>query len=67
MNYAKLKGVLAEKNKSYDECSRGIGISITSFSNKMNGKRKFSVPEANALSSFLKLSNDEKLSIFFDK
>lgn len=65
MNYAKLKGILSEKGKSYADCARAIGISVTSFSNKMNGIRKFSIPEANDLSNYLNLTKEENLLIFF--
>lgn len=66
MDYAKLRGVLSEKKKSYRECASALGMSVTTFSNKMNRKSRFSVPEANNLSEFLKLSDEEKLRIFFD-
>ena len=66
MDYAKLRGVLSEKKKSYRECALALGMSVTSFSNKMNRKSRFSVPEANGLSEFLELSDREKLRIFFD-
>ena len=67
MDYAKLRGILSEKKKRYYECASALGISVTSFSSKMNEKSKFSVPEANALSDFLELSDEDKLLIFFTK
>lgn len=60
----KLKGIMVEKGKTYAEGARIIGCSTTSFSAKMNGKRNFTVPEANDLSEALNLSKDERVSIF---
>lgn len=66
MNIDKLKGKLVEKRKTYEDCSKHLGITITSFSNKMNGRSKFYVDEINKLSNFLKLSNQEKIDIFLN-
>lgn len=59
-----LKGKLVEKNKRYSECANQLGISVTTFSDKMNGKSKFNVEEANALANFIGLSDEEKVNIF---
>lgn len=59
-----LKGKLLEKNKKYVECASELDMSITTFSDKMNGKSKFNVEEANALSNFIGLSDKEKIDIF---
>lgn len=66
MNIDKLKGKLVEKRKTYEDCSKHLSITITSFSNKMNGRSKFYVDEINKLSNFLKLSNQEKIDIFLN-
>ena len=57
-----LKGKLVEKNKTYADCAGKLSMSITSFNDKMNGKRKFTVEEANDLSIFLNLNNHEKIT-----
>ena len=62
----KLKGKLIEKNKKYIECANELGISITTFSDKMNGKRKFNVEEANTLANYIGLSDKEKVDIFLN-
>lgn len=59
-----LKGKLVEKNKRYYECANQLGISVTTFCDKMNGKSKFNVEEANALANFIGLSDEEKVNIF---
>ena len=61
-----LKGKLTEKNATYADCAKELGISITTFSKKMNGQSKFTVDEANKISCFINLSGAEKINIFLD-
>lgn len=65
-NLNALKGRLREKEKTYARCAAELGISTTAFSEKMNGKSKFTVEEANSLACFLNLSNREKVEIFLN-
>lgn len=64
MNIDKLKGKLVEKKKTYEDCAKAINVSVTTFSNKMNGKGSFYIEEVNNLSDFLEFTNDEKVEIF---
>ena len=64
MDVQKLKGLLVEKGKTYEECAKAIKISVTAFSNKMNGKSNFDVVEINALSTYLELTKVEAQEIF---
>ena len=64
MNCCKLKGKLVEKGLTYKDCATAIGISVTSFSKKMNGTSKFYVEEAICLSKILSLTTEEKINIF---
>ena len=66
MNTDKLKGKLVEKKRTYEECSKAIGVTITTFSNKMNGNSKFYVEEINNLSNYLGLTIEEKIDIFLN-
>ena len=66
MRLDKLKGKLKEKGVTYQGGADALGISITSFSNKMNDKQKFTVLEAHSLSNLLEMTNEEKVSIFLD-
>ena len=59
-----LKGKLVEKEKTYAECAKILFISTTAFSDKMNGRSSFRVDEANALSNYLDLSQEERIDIF---
>lgn len=61
-----LKGKLLEKRKTYNECAAELGVSVTTFSDKMNGKSKFNVEEANILANFIGLSDVEKIDIFLN-
>lgn len=66
MNFNRLKGALVERGKTYADCAKALGFSTTAFSNKMNGHARFNIEEANILSDYLELSNEERLRIFFD-
>ncbi|MDR7856016.1 DUF739 family protein [Tissierella sp.] len=66
MNIDKLKGKLVEKKKTYEDCANALDVSITTFSNKMNGRGSLYIEEVNILSNFLDLTNTEKIDIFLD-
>ena len=66
MNVDKLKGKLTEMKKTYKDCSKHLGITITTFNNKMNGKSKFYIEEINKLSEFLGLTSEEKIDFFLN-
>lgn len=66
MEMTKLKGKLTELKRTYEDCAKVLGISVTAFSNKMNGDSTFKLPEVNKLCEFLGLSDDEKVRIFLD-
>lgn len=59
-----LKGKLLQNGKTYKDCADAIGVSVTTFSDKMNGKRVFSVEEANKLSTYVGLNHNERVEIF---
>jgi hypothetical protein len=64
--YQKLKGAIVGKGKTYEECARGLGISVTAFSNKINGKAGFKVEEAAKLSELLDLTKEDRVEIFLN-
>ena len=66
MNIQKLKGVLVEKKKTYEDCSKILNLSITGFSNKMNNKSKFNIVEINTLVRYLELDTELAIEIFFE-
>ncbi len=60
----KLKGRIKEKDLSYFSLSKEIGISVSAFSNKMNGRSAFDIIEAGKLSSILDIPPQD-ITIFF--
>ena len=60
----KLKGVFREKNKTYIDIANALNISVTSVSNKMNGKSQFDIVEINILVDFLDMDKEEAMNIF---
>ncbi len=64
MNLDKFKGYLVEKKYTYEKCADVLGISITAFSQKMNGKRRFYLEELNRLGDEIGMTKDEKTKIF---
>lgn len=67
MNLDKLKNKIFENRKTYKDCAEMLNISVTAFSNKINGHSQFKVTEAIRLSEFLALTPDESQLIFFNK
>ena len=66
MNTNKLKGKIKEKEANYKQCAEHVGISLTSFCSKVNGKVSFKLEEAEKLATFLSMTNEEKTSIFLE-
>lgn len=66
MNIPKLKGKIKEEDKTYEECASAIGISTTTFCNKINGISKFYIDELENLGNFLNMTSAEKHAIFLD-
>ena len=64
MNSAKLKGKMKERDKTYKECADILDISLTSYSNKVNGITDFKLDEAKKLSDFLGCNIQETVDIF---
>lgn len=65
MEMSKLKGKLTERKKSYKDCAKMLGCSVTTINNKMQGRIPFDCWEAAQISEWLGLSSDECINIFF--
>lgn len=65
MTYDKLKVRIFELKKSQKSVAKELGLSEHAFNQKINGKRAFTLPEANSLIGILQLENPA--SIFFDR
>ena len=64
VNSPKLKGLLVEKNKTYDDCAKVLGISAVQFGKKVRGINDFRLTEIAILSNFLELTAYEFFAIF---
>ena len=64
MNYAVLRGKMAEAGYSQARLASEIGITPQSLSRKLQGKRQFTVGEAAAISMCLSLDTATKAIIF---
>ena len=64
MNLNKLKGKIVERGKTYQKCADNLEMSIATFSDKMNEKRKFYIDELDRLGNFLEMTDEEKADIF---
>ncbi|WP_250277248.1 helix-turn-helix transcriptional regulator [[Clostridium] colinum] len=59
----KLKGLLIENGYTQADVAKKLGISLNSFSRKINNKTQFNLTEAFLLKNILKISDMEK--VFF--
>ena len=59
----KIKALLVENGYTQSEIAKKLGISITSFSRKVNNKTQFNLSEAFLLKKELKILNMEQ--VFF--
>lgn len=66
MKLNKIKGRLKECNITYDEVSSMLGISKTTFSDKINGKKRFYIDEIKKMSKILEFTDKEKIDIFLN-
>ena len=65
INYAKLKGLMAERGLTVVELSHRLGVSRQSASDKVNGKAKISLTDAQTIAKALNMTKEERDLIFF--
>ncbi len=66
MNLQKLKGYLVEKGYTYEQSAKIIGISVTAFNQKINGKRRFYLEELNLLADTINMPKEDRIRIFLN-
>ena len=66
MDLKRLKDMIQERGKTYADCSKTIGRSMSYFSSRMNGKANFSLDEMEELGNYLSMYDYEKQEIFLD-
>ena len=64
-DYAKLKGLMAEKGLEVTKLAELLGISRQSASAKLNGKSPITLTDARAISNALDMTKEERDCIFF--
>ena len=64
MNNQMLKGKLCGEGKTYRDLANVLGLSVTSVSDKMNGKSKFDCAEACIIKNWIRLTDKEAVEIF---
>ena len=67
INYAKLKGLMAERGLTVVELAHILGVSRQSASEKVNGKTKITLTEAQIIAKALHMDKNERDTIFFNE
>lgn len=67
INYAKLKGLMAERGLTVVSLSHMLGVSRQSASDKVNGKAKITLTEAQTIAKALHMDKEERDLIFFNE
>lgn len=66
MNTDMLLGKIKERRLTLNKVAHAIGISLSTFRRKIEGKTEFTREEINAVCKYLEIDNSELLTIFFD-
>lgn len=66
INYAKLKGLMAERGLTVVSLAHMLGVSRQSASEKVNGKSKITLTEAQTIAKALHMDKEERDMIFFN-
>lgn len=64
-NYPKLKGLMVERGLEITKLAAILGISRQAASDKINGKTKISLLDAQTISKALNMTREERDAIFF--
>lgn len=64
-DYAKLKGLMAERGLEVTKLAELLGVSRQSASGKINGKAPISLTDARVIAEALNMTKEERDMIFF--
>lgn len=64
-NYDKLRGLMAERRLEVTKLAKILGISRQATSDKLNGKSRITLTDAQVISSALGMTSVERDEIFF--
>lgn len=59
-----LKGLLREKKINYETLSKEMNMSLSAFSNKINGKSIFNIVEIDKIATIIGIEK-EKMALYF--
>lgn len=62
-----LKNKIFERRKTYLECAKALGLTVTTFSHKINGRSDFKIKEVVKLVEYLNLTKEESYALVFEK
>ena len=65
IDYARLKGLMAERSLTVVELAHILGVSRQTASDKVNGNTKITLTEAQTIAKALRMDKEERDSIFF--
>lgn len=65
IDYAKLKGLMAERGLEVTKLAELLGISRQAASGKINGKSPISLTDARTIAQALDMTKEERDAIFF--
>ena len=66
-NYDKLRGLMAERRLEVTKLAKILGISRQATSDKLNGKSRITLTDAQVISSALGMTSAERDEIFFNE
>jgi cyanate lyase len=66
INKQRLKGKIVEKDLSYKNICNKLGIGLSTFYAKLNGKTEFTLKEGYELATMLDFNSEDVLNIFFN-
>lgn len=64
MDLQRLDSIIKQKGKTYTECGKAIGKTVSTFGKKMRGEIPIFLNEAEDLGNYLGLTGTEKAEIF---
>ena len=67
IDYAKLKGLMAERGLEVTKLADLLGISRQAASNKVNGKSPISLTDARTIAKALSMTKEERDAVFFSE
>ena len=66
-NYAKIRGLMVERGVEVSKLASILGISRQAMSEKLNGRSKISLLDAQKIAVALSMTKDERDTIFFSE